>query len=138
MDHLGPLLVRNIRQAGRELGLRSWHDPEKLTDDIWAGYQLPLRADNWDRALWFFTRSSSASDGLEEVIAGLKVPVFVVTGDDDRVVPTADSIRLAEDTTAELEVFEACGHIAHEECPEQFLAMMARFRLNLPAAAGSD
>ena len=72
------------------------------------------------------------------VIAGLTVPVFVVTGDDDRVVPTADSIRLAEDTAASLEVFEACGHIAQEECPGQFLAMMARFRSNLTTPAGAD
>jgi pimeloyl-ACP methyl ester carboxylesterase len=49
------------------------------------------------------------------------VPLLIVTGDDDTWVPTEDTIALAESVpAADLAVLEACGHVAHEECPDRF------------------
>jgi pimeloyl-ACP methyl ester carboxylesterase len=46
----------------------------------------------------------------------------VITGDDDRIVPTQNSIRLSREISdAELVVIPYCGHVPHEECPEAFL-----------------
>jgi pimeloyl-ACP methyl ester carboxylesterase len=43
-------------------------------------------------------------------------------------VPTADSLRLAEDIPgAQLAVFPACGHVPHEECPQDFLNSVEPF-----------
>jgi pimeloyl-ACP methyl ester carboxylesterase len=56
------------------------------------------------------------------------MPVLVVTGDDDRIVPTADSVRLAgEIPGARLVVFERCGHVPQEECSQAFLEAVAPF-----------
>ena len=134
MRHLGPLLVRSIQNWGMDLARSAWHDPEKLTPEIWEGYTRPLRAQNWDRALWELTL---ASHPLDLRPAGVSVPVLVITGDDDRIVPTEQSIRLAgELPRAELRVIPDCGHIPQEECPGPFLqavkAFLLPFRRPLP------
>lgn len=134
MRHLGPLITRRIQEWGYEFGRSAWHDPSKFTDEIWAGYQKPLQAENWDRALFELTRASEPL-GLDSRLGELAMPVLVITGDDDRIVPTEQSIRLAgEIPGAELVVLPQCGHVPHEECPEAFLEAAARFlgRLRTP------
>lgn len=129
MDHLGPLLARSISTRGLELLYRSWHDPDRISEEVIENYRKPLRADNWDLALWQLTKSSrSAASRLPERLGELKMPVLVVTGDDDRVVPTENSQRLAEDIPgAQLVVFENCGHVPQEECPGPFLRAVGPF-----------
>ena len=53
-------------------------------------YQKPYKVENWDKALWEFTLASRPT-GLTERLDEITLPVLVVTGDDDRIVPTADS-----------------------------------------------
>jgi len=129
---IGPMFVRNIRDWGRDLIDTAWHDPAKITPETIAGYTLPLHAENWDRALWELTLASQELD-LASRLSELKMPVLVITGDDDRIVPTADSIRLAgEIPGAELVVVPACGHVPHEECPEAFLEAVEAFLAKIP------
>lgn len=129
---IGPLLVRNIRDWGYQFGQSAWHDPARFTDEIWANYSKPLQAENWDRALWELTQASRPL-GLDQRLEELAVPVLVITGDDDRIVPTEQSIRLAgEIPGAELVVIPNCGHVPQEECPDAFLAAMAEFLAGLP------
>jgi pimeloyl-ACP methyl ester carboxylesterase len=128
MRHVGPLLVRSVRDWGLEFGRSAWHDPAKITDDIWAGYTLPLRADNWDRALYEGLIAPPSQADVAGHLDALTLPTLVVTGDDDRIVPTANSIALAEALPqADLAVFEACGHVPQEECPDQFMAALEGF-----------
>jgi pimeloyl-ACP methyl ester carboxylesterase len=127
MNRLGPLLVRNIRERGVAFGQSAWHNPDLLTDEMWAGYTKPLQADNWDRGLWLMTRASR-SLGLPGRLDEIAVPVLLVTGDDDRIVPTAQTARLADELPgATLLIVPACGHVAHEECPAPFLEAVADF-----------
>jgi pimeloyl-ACP methyl ester carboxylesterase len=57
----------------------------------------------------------------------------VITGDDDRIVPTEQSIRLAgEIPGAELAVLPNCGHTPQEECPDAFLTAVDAFLARLP------
>jgi len=129
---VGPLFVRNIRDWGRDLIDTAWHDPAKITPETIAGYTLPLHAENWDRALWELTLASQELD-LASRLGELKMPVLVITGDDDRIVPTADSIRLAgEIPGAELVVVPACGHVPQEECPNAFLEAVEAFLSRMP------
>ncbi len=131
---IGPLFVRNIRDWGRDLIETAWHDPSRITPEVIAGYTLPLRTDNWDRALWELTLASQESD-LVSRLDELELPVLVITGDDDRIVPTADSVRLASEIPgAELVVLPACGHVPHEECPEAFLQAVESFLATIPNA----
>jgi pimeloyl-ACP methyl ester carboxylesterase len=128
---VGPLFVRSIRNWGLEFGRSAWHDPSKITDEIWDGYTKPLQAENWDKGLYEVTLASR-SLGLDKRLDEIQVPVLVITGDDDRIVPTEQSIRLAgELPDAELVVVPNCGHVPHEECPEPFLVAVSGFLAGL-------
>ena len=126
-NHLGPLYARGIKEWGYEFGRSAWHDPAGFTEEIWENYTRPLQAENWDRALWeMFANMQPAN--FEERFQELDVPILVITGDDDRIVPTEQSIRLAGELPgAQLAVLPACGHIPQEECPEAFLSAVEEF-----------
>jgi pimeloyl-ACP methyl ester carboxylesterase len=127
MRHLGPVLARQIERWGRSFARSAWHDPTLITDEIFQGYQAPLQVADWDRALWELT-AASAPSGLPDRLRELELPVLVITGDDDRIVPTQQSIKLAAQLpNAQLVVVPACGHLPHEECPQAVLDAIQSF-----------
>lgn len=131
MQHVGPLISRRIQEWGSEFARSAWHDPSLLTQAVWDGYLAPLQVTNWDRALWELTTASRPS-GLPARLHEVTLPVLVITGDDDRIVPTALSERLASELpNASLVVIPACGHVAHEECPAATLAAIEEFLATL-------
>lgn len=124
MRHLGSLLARRIQDWGVDFARSAWHDPSGITPEVWEGYTRPLRAQNWDRALWEVTRASHPLD-LPERLDEVTVPALVITGDDDHIVPTEQSVRLAQELPqADLAVIPNCGHVPQEECPEPFLEVL--------------
>ena len=126
-ERIGQLISRSLLQNGDRLIETAWHDPTRISPEIIEGYQKPLLANNWDRALWELTKASGESN-LADRLAELTLPVLVVSGDDDRIVPTDQSVRLAEEISgARLVVFTACGHVPQEECPDQFLQAVKPF-----------
>jgi pimeloyl-ACP methyl ester carboxylesterase len=127
MRRIGPWLVRSIASWGESAIDMAWHDPALVTPEVIEGYSLPLHAENWDRALWEFTLASRELD-LDTRLDEVSVPTLVITGDDDRIVPTEDSIHLAEEIPgAELAVLPNCGHLPQEECPQAFLEAVMEF-----------
>jgi pimeloyl-ACP methyl ester carboxylesterase len=127
MNHLGPLIVRSIKSSGLDLINQAWYDPSKITPETMAGYTRPLHADNWDRALWDFTTATQPTD-LPEHLKEFTQPVLVVTGISDKIVPTADSIRLAgEIPHAMLIVIPQAGHVPQEEQPALFMQAVDEF-----------
>lgn len=133
VDHLGPLVARQLQVRGDDLIRTAWHDPAQMGADVLEGYRKPLRVQDWDRALWEFTKASHDL-GLPARLAEIKPPVLVITGDDDRIVPTALSLRLAREIPgAQLAVIPNSGHVPHEEQPAAFLqAVQVFLRLNQP------
>ena len=132
MQHLGPLFVRPLQTSALDIVRKAWHDPSKITQETWDGYTKPLRADNWDRALWNFTMASHDT-GLLQHLQDFKLPILVITGDDDRIVPTANSVKLAgELPDAQLVVIPNAGHVPHEEQPTAFMAALNEFLSTLP------
>ncbi len=130
MRHVGPLIARQLQAQGRAFIETAWHDPTRIPAEVFAGYEEPLQVENWDRALWELTAASHAS-GLEGRLAELAVPVLVLTGDDDRIVPTEQSLRLAgEIPSTELVVLAQCGHLPQEECPNLFMDALIAFYKN--------
>jgi len=126
-DHIGPLFARQLQVQGTEFLKTAWHDPAKITPEIFEGYQEPLQVENWDKALWYLTVSSSESN-LAERVSEFDLPVLVITGDDDRIVPTEQSIRLAEELpNASLVVIPQSGHVPHEEKPAEFMQAVYEF-----------
>jgi pimeloyl-ACP methyl ester carboxylesterase len=129
INHLGPLLARRIADGGDDFIRSAWHDPSRVSQELLAGYRRPLMVRDWERALWELTKASRAS-GLAKRLAEFNLPVLVVTGDDDRIVPTEQSIRLASELpNAELVLIPGSGHLAHEESPQEFLAAIDKFIL---------
>lgn len=124
---LGPYLVRNFLANNSSLTTIAWHDPNKVTAEIEEGYARYLRLPDWDKALWEFTLASGELN-LAGRLQELQLPVLVITGDDDRVVPTDQSIRLAgELPNATLAVIPQCGHVPQEECPQPTLEAIHKF-----------
>ena len=131
MNHLGPLLARQLQAQGTEFIKTAWHDPSKITPAIFEGYQKPLQIENWDKALWQLTVSSQES-GLVERLSEISVPTLVITGDDDRIVPTEQSLRLADEIpNAMLKVIAQSGHLPHEEKPIEFMQAVTEFLATL-------
>ncbi|HRQ23869.1 MAG TPA: alpha/beta hydrolase [Anaerolineales bacterium] len=127
LNRLGPLFARQIQTRGPELVEVAWHDPSKITPEIMEGYQKPLRVENWDKALWYLTTSSRESS-LAERLDKFTLPILVITGDDDRFVPTEQSVRLAgELPNASLVVIPQSGHVPHEETPAEFMQAVIDF-----------
>ena len=127
MRHLGPLITRQILKLGPELIKLAWHNPALLPSEILEFYQKPYLVENWDKALWEFTLASRPT-GLSERLDQLTLPVLVITGDHDRIVPTKDSIRLAgELPNASLEVISNAGHVPHEEQPQMFMETVTSY-----------
>ncbi|HEX7541788.1 MAG TPA: alpha/beta hydrolase [Anaerolineales bacterium] len=127
LNHLGPLIVRSIQSSGIDLIKMAWYDPSKITPETMTGYTKPLRADNWDRALWYFTAASQPS-GLPERLSEFTLPVLVITGDTDKIVPTENSVRLAGALpNARLVIIPQAGHVSHEEQPALFMQAVAEY-----------
>ncbi len=127
MRRLGPLIARQFQTRGDEIIRMAWHDPSRVTPEILQGYRKPLQADHWDRALWELILATGELD-LPDQLDELSLPVLVVTGDDDRIVPTELSIRLGQDIRgASLVVIENSGHLPHEETPQAFLDAVNKF-----------
>jgi pimeloyl-ACP methyl ester carboxylesterase len=125
MRHLGPLVARQL--AGSDaLITAAYHDPSQFTAEQRQKALITTRMEQWDEGFWAFTAGRAGGGNLPLVprLSELTLPILVVTGDDDRVVPTAESIRLAgelagADSTA---VLINCGHVPQEECPLELTA----------------
>lgn len=127
LDHLGPLIARQISVQGDDFIRSAWSNPSRITPEIMAGYRKPLQAENWDRALWELTKASRGST-LPEHLEEITSPSLVISGADDQIVPLDLSLRLAADLPdADLAVFDNCGHLPQEECPIQFIDAIAGF-----------
>lgn len=135
LRRVGPRLVRGIADRAPELLRRAWHDGWRVTPGVIEGYRLPLRAIDWDRALWEYSAAGKRSDAAE-LLRQLDLPVLVVTGDDDRLVPPEASRRVAALRPGiELIEMKDTGHIPHEERPAEFLAAIAPFLDRVAPAA---
>jgi pimeloyl-ACP methyl ester carboxylesterase len=124
----GQVLIHPSRKFVRRI-LRSnvYHDASLVTDEVVAGYEKPFHAVNWEAGLWEFSLAVHARN-LWKRADELKMPVLVVAGDDDRVIPTRHSRRLAEITPgAKFVEVPHCGHVPQEERPDLFLGAVDRF-----------
>jgi len=131
INRLGPWFVRSLAgKRGMDFLQMAWHDPSHITPEILAGYRKPLHAKNWDTALWELTKASQASE-LDDQLKLIELPTLVITGDDDRIIPPEDSIRLSVDLpSAKLVVIQNCGHLPQEEQPQAFMDAVISYLSN--------
>jgi len=123
---IGPWIARALLPRLATVLDTAWHDPGAIDAETIAGYRRPLTVVNWDRALWELTIAPKGGALLER-LDQLALPVIYLTGDDDRIVPTANTQAAAAMTPgAELVVLPQCGHLPQEEQPAAFVAAVRR------------
>jgi pimeloyl-ACP methyl ester carboxylesterase len=124
---LVPLVTHTLARLDGPILRRAWHDPARITPETRAAYSDPFHLRGWDDAMLELARANRPLD-LSSHLNELTQPTLVMTGDDDRIVPTPHSLRLAAELPrAELVVIPDCGHIPQEEQPEAFLRAIERF-----------
>lgn len=122
IDRLGPILVASIATSGDDLLRESFVDQTLITEDVYAGYRLPLKVKGWEEAFWNFATASKAND-LQDNLGSLTMPVLLITGDADTVVPTSDTVKLGTMIPGSIvEIVPDSGHLPHEERPTEFLS----------------
>jgi pimeloyl-ACP methyl ester carboxylesterase len=138
---LGPLILRRLLTSrGDELVRSAYANPDQVTAETIEGYRRPLKALNWDRALWEFTsapRTLSAAELIDEI----RMPTLVITGDSDTFVEPEQTLRAYERITRPKRApgdvnatvsgrfveLPDIGHIPHEESPQRFAEEVIAF-----------
>ena len=125
LQRVGPVILRGLGgEQGTAFLRSSWADPARIDDGTWETYRHPLRVEDWDAALWELVKAS-AEPTFQSRLSDVRVPLLVVTGAQDAIVPPEQSSRLVADLTgvpgfARFVSLNGCGHLPHEECPEAF------------------
>ncbi len=126
MDRIGPFLSRQIVLRGDNALRKAWHDPSLITSEILDGYHKPLKMSGWDYGLWEFSKAEKVN--VLAKAGQFKLPVLIITGSDDRIVPTRSSIELYRWIPgAEMAVIDNAGHIPQEEKPAEFISVVQAF-----------
>lgn len=107
-------------------------DPTRITADVLAGVVAPFPTDE-DRRTLAKAGIGLSPSGFTEIAAGLgslDLPVCVVYGQDDRVLPDVAQTmaRLAVDVPqTNVTSIPGCGHFLQEEAPDKVASLLAPF-----------
>ncbi len=125
MRRLSLLVARYLGQGAPILRL-SYADHRRLTEKRLALAGIHQRFENWDLA-WGSLINESLKSKIDMLgrLTDIKMPALVVNGELDRLVPLADTKRVAGLLpNATLEIVPECGHVPQEECPDVVAAMI--------------
>lgn len=122
MQRLGPVFLRQLaNEPGVDMVRRGWADPDAIDDETYQAYHRAFTVSGWDTALWQMNKAE-APVSLFGAVGGVNVPVLVLAGTEDRMVPPTESELIADELpNASLRLLEGCGHFAQEECPDLVL-----------------
>jgi pimeloyl-ACP methyl ester carboxylesterase len=130
---LGPRIVeRFVTEITRERSTRAWADPSRAEEIDLAPYRDLLRTEGWSRGLWEVMTAEGPPD-LRGVLRSVSVPALVVTGSHDRtIVPRWGRWVAGLMPTGRFELLADCGHVPHQERPEELAAIVRPFLAGLP------
>jgi pimeloyl-ACP methyl ester carboxylesterase len=107
-----------------------FYDPTKITDELINAYSENLRSSEAKKSLvtsatqFAFTDRKHPHKKFDQI----RIPVLILSGADDRVIPIEESYSLKRDLPqAELKTIPMCGHSPQEECPEETAAFVSKF-----------
>ena len=127
MRHIGPLLMRDYQETLPNTIEREWFDQTKLTEQIKQEYLKLLKIKNWDRAFYELTFAPAYPE-LRPLVQNLTVPVFVIAGQEDRLIRSWYFEAIATEIPgAQLALLPACGHVPQEECPDPFMEEVKKY-----------
>lgn len=126
-DVVSPLLIGSRRLLRRRMkrvyDRHDWVLDERRVD----ARHLPLRAAGTQRAMIRTVRGWKA-DRISRDAHLINKPTLLIWGENDREIPVADGERLHEQIPgSRFIVFLACGHVPHEEYPEEFTNVVVDF-----------
>ena len=129
IGELGMTLVPPEVQMARALSIAYYKD-EKVTKETVDNYASALHSEGGRHAL-FHTINSLDPEKAEEFsyrYRTLTTPALLLWCEHDKIVPLKFGKRLfSELPDARIEVIEDCGHIPHEEQPEETLRLIRSF-----------
>ncbi|MBK1646328.1 alpha/beta hydrolase [Thiocapsa imhoffii] len=123
LRRLSLLIARKLGEGAPLLDL-SYADPERISAERLEQFENHRRVAGWDLA-WgeLLTVSLSTPVTVSAQLAEVRVPVLMISGDQDQLVPIEDSRRVAAELPqARFVELADCGHAPQEECPEAFRA----------------
>lgn len=132
VEHLGPLFAAGLSE-GDGFYESTFYNQELMTEERMRYSKRETEINNWNLAMWEYlqawsTQPSDVSKKLDEI----KQPTLVISGENDEIVPVEDSIKIAElIPNSKLEVISECGHMPHEEQPDQFIAIVNEWLQNM-------
>ncbi len=126
-DILSPLVVGSRRllrmRMKRVYDRHAWELDERRVQ----ARHLPLATRGTHRAIIRTVRRWDA-ERISRDAHLLTQPTLILWGDKDREVPLADGERLQQEIpNSRLIVFRECGHLPHEEYPEEFTKLVSEF-----------
>jgi pimeloyl-ACP methyl ester carboxylesterase len=126
-DILSPLVVGSRRllrmRMKRVYDRHAWELDERRVQ----ARHLPLRTRGTHRAIIRTVRRWDA-ERISRDAHLLNQPTLIVWGENDREVPLADGEHLQQEIpNSRLFVFRECGHLPHEEYPEEFTKLVSEF-----------
>ena len=127
IEALAPLLENTLPRFMVASSLRdTYGDPRKVTPELIDRYQeLTLRVGN-RRAFGLRMRVDLAAS--PERITSIKQPTLLLWGGQDRLIPPSHAKRFAGDIAgSKLVIFDALGHLPHQEYPVQTVAAVQAF-----------
>jgi pimeloyl-ACP methyl ester carboxylesterase len=116
VERLLPQDVEGVRRMAATVRRNAPPIPDFVARDILAR----RRAEEWviRRAL---ESMRDGNDWLDGTLGRAGMPVLVVWGRQDALIPVADAARLAaEFPRAEVRLLDGCGHVPAADCPEAF------------------
>lgn len=126
-ERLGSRLLESFDTAGMKILRSSFFDQAKLTQVTIDGYRAPMAGADWKLSLWRFMTADQSSD-VRANLGNLDLPVFVVSGDHDKIVKVEDTFKVTERITGhKIYLVPEAGHLAHEERPEDFIRVVRDF-----------
>lgn len=126
-DVVSPLLIGSRRllrmRMKRVYDRHEWVLDERRVD----ARHLPLRASSTHRAIIRTVRSWDANRISRDAHL-IGQPTLLLWGEGDPEIPLADAERLQQKIShSRLIVFKECGHLPHEEYPEEFTSVVKEF-----------
>ncbi len=123
-----PLLHTLFKFVSRPNVARKWAqiayaNPDRVTDDLIDLFLTPAREKEAPAAFVKIMQgmtSSTFSPNIRQLLPNLKIPMLLIWGTQDRMIPrqTAD-VLLKLNPLLELINIEAAGHCAHDELPDE-------------------
>jgi pimeloyl-ACP methyl ester carboxylesterase len=125
---LNPILLHTLfrfvsqPQIARKWAQIAYANPDRVTDDLIDLFLTPAREREAPAAFVKIMQgmtSSNFSPNIRKLLPGMQIPMLLIWGCEDRMIPAQTAEILLElNPLLELVNLEAAGHCAHDEVPE--------------------